>query len=68
LAQVASAVSKPLLLMSRQRKADNFSVLHLLIMTEFGGFVSEAFFFASCKDYLWLMFAVFPTLGEETIW
>jgi len=53
--------------MLRQRKADNFAVLHVWIMTGFDGLVSDGIFLASCKDYLWLMFAALPTLVEEII-
>jgi len=36
-------------------------------MTGFDGLVSDGIFLASCKDYLWLMFAALPTLVEEII-
>jgi hypothetical protein len=51
--------------MKRQKTADNFAVLHVLIMTELDWFLSDGIYLSSCKDYLLLMFAALPKLGEE---
>ena len=53
--------------MLRQRRADYFAVLHVLIITGFDWFVSNGIFLPICKDYLLLMFAALPMPGEENV-
>lgn len=53
--------------MLRQRKADYFAVLHVLITTGFVWFLRDGDFLSSSRDYLLLMLAALPMPGAHLL-